>query len=106
MAESAKIGHSLAGSTKSVDGFDRPVECSKHEPSSKKAHLKENLNGQFRLGSNAKTAITALSANLCRESQYVARSWLALASMCLLIKPIPEVVVKPDEQVIGFIWCQ
>lgn len=69
MAESAKIGHSLAGSTKSVDGFDRPVECSKHEPSSKKAHLKENLNGQFRLGSNAKTAITALSANLCRESQ-------------------------------------
>lgn len=30
LADSAKIGYNSAGRTKSVNGFDRPVGCSKH----------------------------------------------------------------------------
>src|SRR5512135_2468099 len=67
LAESAKIGHNLAGSTKSVNGFDRPVVRSQYGTPSENVCLKEDLSGKFRLGSNPKTAITALSANLCRE---------------------------------------
>jgi len=63
LAESAKIGHNLAKSTKSVNGFDRLVERSKHGTSSENACLKEDLSGKFRFGSNPKTAINALSAN-------------------------------------------
>ncbi len=69
VAESAKIGHNLAESTKSVNGFNRPVKRSEREASSENACLSEDLSGKFRLGSNPKTAKNALSARLFRESQ-------------------------------------
>lgn len=72
LAERAKIGQNLAKSTKSVDGFDRLVERSKQRISSENACLNEDLSGKFRFGSNPKTAMNALSANLCRESQMCA----------------------------------
>jgi hypothetical protein len=71
VAESAKIGHNLAESTKSANGFDWPVERYKHKASSENARLREDLSGKFRLGSNPKTAINALSARLFRESHWM-----------------------------------
>ncbi len=68
LAESTKIGHKLAESTKSVNGFDWPEDARReHVPSSGKARLKADLSGKFHFGSNPKTAINALSANLFRE---------------------------------------
>jgi len=67
MAESAEIGHKVTKSTKFVNGFDRPVERSERESPLENAWLREALSGKFRLGSKPKTAISALSAILCRE---------------------------------------
>jgi hypothetical protein len=53
VAESAKIGHNLAESTKSINGFNQFVEPPEHEASYKNAPLKGDLSGKFRIGSIA-----------------------------------------------------
>ncbi len=68
LAESSKIGHKVAESTNSINGFYRPVECSEHESSSECVRLKEDLSGKFRNGSELRKPINALSAIKCRES--------------------------------------
>ncbi len=78
LAESAKIRHKVAGSTNSVNRFTRPVERSEHEASSENIRLKEDLSGEFRFGSNPKTAINALLARLFLESHLKTCSLFAL----------------------------
>lgn len=59
MAESVKVGHKVAGSTKSADGFNRSVERSESESPLEDTRLREALSGKFRLGSKPKMAIIA-----------------------------------------------
>ncbi len=81
LAESAKIGHKVAGSTNSVNRFNRPVERSKHGSSSEITRLMEDLSQNFRFGSNVKTAINALVTNTI-----IWRFSTLFASKCILGK--------------------
>ena len=74
VARSAKIGQFLAESTKFPNGFDRPAKGAEQDTSSGNARRISDLSEQFRLGSNQKTAKTALSARLFRESHEFLRT--------------------------------
>jgi len=67
LAESAKIGQKLAGSTKSVNGFDRPLMDSQHLAAEKIFSQEQDLSGKTRSEKQPECYILAEAANLCRE---------------------------------------
>ena len=70
MAGSAEIGHILAESTKSADGFDRPLMRSQLLPDEKTSSHKQDLSVKTQSGKQPKRDILAGVANLCRESHF------------------------------------
>jgi hypothetical protein len=67
MAAGAKIGHNLAESANLASGFYRLQKLFQRLIVTQGRLSNADLSGNFRLGSKPKTAITALSAILCRE---------------------------------------
>src|SRR5947209_4860973 len=67
LAESAKIGHNLAESTKSADGFDQPLMRSQLFLAEKTSSQKQDLSVKTHIGNCQKSQLMAAAANLCRE---------------------------------------